>query len=131
MNWFGNINSSAKQTEIERLINDTMRATFDWEQAGEKSFGSEITEAATAIRMNMPKIVQLYEDLARSNGSHNFNVKNWVLPAPMPSKINIQMAITGIFQFSEILGNKNASFRDGLISPDTLTKFSRIISGRF
>jgi len=128
MGWFSNTNTSGKQAEIEQLLNETMKATFQWEQAGEKSYGDEMINAANAVRNNTPKIVQLYADLIKAHGSRNLNIRNRAIPQ-MPSEINIQMAIMGIFQFAEALGNKNPSFRNGLVSADTLQKFSRIMAG--
>lgn len=128
--FFSNFNSGSKQVEIEQLINETMRATFQWEKAGEKSSGDEMIKAANAITNNTSKIVQLYADLIKAHGSRNLYIKNKVLPAPMPAEISIQMAIMGIFQFAEALGSKNASFQGRLISQATTQQFTRIMAGR-
>lgn len=125
----GNIHDLSKIAELEDLINRSLHATFKWEQAGEKSYGNEMLEAATVIKNHTPKIVKLYTELIKLRGSSNLYVKNKVLPAPMPSEIHVQMAIMGIFQFASALESKKSSFRGQLIERGTKDELTRIIAG--
>lgn len=124
---FGASKTNAKQKEITELINETMLATFEWEQSGESANSPEILIASTSIRNNLRRIVDLYDELIQIHGHGNLKVKNKVLPSPFPSSINIQMAIMGLLDYAEAIVNKNPTFKNEIITPQTMNKISIII----
>ena len=125
MGFFSNVNNSSKAIELENLLNQTMKATMDWEQnKGQTS----MLNAATAIRNNTPKIVDLYCDLVKASKSRNIFVNNKVLSMPIPKEFSVQMGIMAIFDCAEELGNVNFSFKDRLIPRQTVGKFEDILS---
>ena len=128
MGLFGNYGTASKQAEIEKLINETMKATSDWERSGEKAGGDEIVRAATSIRLNLPRIISLYRELMKAKGTRNIVAKNTALPQ-MPSEIHVQMAIMGIVQFAEAIENVNPSFRGNLIGSNTEKDLVGLMTG--
>jgi|GEM_PF-5988567 len=125
MGFFSNVNNSSKAIELENLLNQTMKATMDWEQnKGQTS----MLNAATAIRNNTPKIMDLYCDLVKASKSRNIFVNNKVLPMPIPKEFSVQMGIMAIFDCAEALGNVNFSFKDRLIPRQTIGKFEDILN---
>lgn len=125
MGFFSKINDSSKAMELENLLNETMKATFDWEQNNNPM---TMANAATVIRNNISRIVDLYSDLVKSGKSSNIYVKNNVLPYPIPKEFSVQMGIMAILDFANTLGEANLSFKNHLIRHETLGKFQDIIN---
>lgn len=125
MGFFSNINNSSKSIELENLLNQTMKATFDWEQNNNQN---NTLFAATAIRNNTPRIVDLYADLVKSSKSRNIYVNNTSLPPPIPREFPVQMGIMAILDFANALGQSNPSFKNQLINNQTIGKIQDLLN---
>lgn len=119
---FGAGSTLSKQKELEKLINDCILTTLNWENNGEPTGGELIANAATTIRINFPKIIDLFQELAEKYNSRNLHMRNTVLPSPFPNELSIPSAIKGIIDYSENIESRNPSLRGQIISPDTLNK---------
>lgn len=127
-NLFGSNSTLSKQKELEKLINESILNTLRWEKGGEPNGGELIANAATTIRVNFPRIIELFQDLSTTYKSRNLHMKNTVLPAPYPKDLSIPMAIKAILNYAIAIEKVNPSFKGQLITQILLNKTHSLLN---
>lgn len=127
-NLFGSNSTLSKQKLLEKLIKESILNTLKWEKGREPNGGELIANAATTIRVNFPRIIELFQDLSTTYKSRNLHMKNTVLPAPFPRELNIPNVIKGIMQYAQAIENKNPSLRGQIITQTLQLSAKRLLS---
>lgn len=125
MGLFTAMGMASKGAKVEKLLNETMKTTYLWEQSNTEA---NMLNAASSIRNNAALIIDLYAELVIFYKSRNITTNNKVLPHPVPKEIGVREGILGILDFARDLENRNASFNNQLIPQASLKKFYAIIS---